>query len=177
MGGYCLRFCSPARRFCWGFFHHEGSRVISGEFVLVTPVHVTQQTWRCSWSLQPSPNGTGSLTAMLHGPRELRDPTAGLGRAPRPQGISSMAAPAPAQARGELGPSMIPVISTQSRSLAPPSPSPCAGVWIPTADGLCFTHGLIWMPREGSTSCPRRPCSKEPNSFAGRFAWMRNACL
>lgn len=116
--------------------------------MLVTAVHITQQTWRCSWYPDPSRDGTENLPAMLHGPRELpcsETPCRGSTGTLVLPGTSRTAAPVPAEAHGELSPSVIPVyINSESLPGSPvPHSSAGAGVWIPAGDGLSFTHGLI----------------------------------
>lgn len=120
---------------------------------------------------------------------QLQDPAQGLSRDPRATGRIQHGCPGPGsgvwEAQTICGPHYI-----NPKSLpGPPGPQPsafkgCAGVWIPAADGRSFTHGLIPVrcrARRDSTggeplALSQHPYSKEPN-FAGRLAWMHNACL
>ena len=102
---------------------------MSGEFVLVTAVHITQQTWRCSWCLHPSPDGRESLAEMLCSPCKLpcsETPRRGSAGTLALPGTSSTAAPA--EARGELG---LSVILAPSHPLALLSPTPAQGRSVP----------------------------------------------
>lgn len=86
--------------------------------MLIIAVRITQQTWRCGWYLDPSSHGTKNLAAMLRSPRKLpssKTPCQGLAGTLTLLGTSSMVAPAPSEAHGELNPSTIPVISALSQ--------------------------------------------------------------